>query len=285
MTRPDQLRRTPHRRPRLSAAAPADVLPVARVLVDTPLAHLDRPFDYLVPADLAADVVPGCRVKVRFSGQEVPGFVLERSERSSHDGRLEPLRRVVSPQVVLTPEVLRLCREVGNRYAGTVNDVLRLAVPTRHARVEREQPAPAPAAPVADLEGLGSDAWSQVDGAGFVADLRAGSSPRAVWTACPGVPWERSLLEAAAPTVAHGRGVLVCVPDARDVARVTAAFAQSPLADVTVTLTADLGPARRYRAFLRTLRGDARVVVGTRAVVFAPVQRLGLAAIWDDGDD
>ncbi len=30
---------------------PAAVDPVAQVLVDVPLAHLDRPFDYLVPDD------------------------------------------------------------------------------------------------------------------------------------------------------------------------------------------------------------------------------------------
>ena len=34
--------------------APAPELPVARIAVDVPLAHLDRPFDYLVPQRLAA---------------------------------------------------------------------------------------------------------------------------------------------------------------------------------------------------------------------------------------
>jgi primosomal protein N' (replication factor Y) (superfamily II helicase) len=52
-----------------------------------------------------------------------------------------------------------------------------------------------------------------------------------------------------------------------------------------VVLTADLGPAERYRAFLAIARGTVRVVVGTRAAAFAPVHDLGLVAIWDDGDD
>ena len=50
-------------------------------------------------------------------------------------------------------------------------------------------------------------------------------------------------------------------------------------------LSAEHGPARRYRAFVRLLLGRARLAVGTRAAAFAPVPRLGLAAIWDDGDD
>src|SRR5690349_4672886 len=59
---------------------PAAVLPVARVAVDMPLPHLDRPFDYFVPAALDADAVPGARVRVRFAGKLVDGFLLERAE-------------------------------------------------------------------------------------------------------------------------------------------------------------------------------------------------------------
>ena len=60
-----------HKAAKAAAAEPAEVDPVARVLVDVPLAHLDRTFDYLVPSAMAADAVPGTRVKVRFAGQEV----------------------------------------------------------------------------------------------------------------------------------------------------------------------------------------------------------------------
>src|SRR5689334_13610174 len=70
--------------------------PVARVLVDVPLAHLDRPFDYSVPAAMADDAVPGARVKVRFAGQDVDGYVVERAATTDHQGRLSHLRRVVS---------------------------------------------------------------------------------------------------------------------------------------------------------------------------------------------
>ena len=62
--------------------------PVARVLVDVPLAHLDRTFDYSVPADMDHDARPGVRVKVRFAGRDVDGFLLERGAASDHDGSL-----------------------------------------------------------------------------------------------------------------------------------------------------------------------------------------------------
>ena len=65
------------RKPRPPEALAAE-LPVARVLVDVPLPHLDRPFDYAVPESMAAGAQPGTRVRVRFAGQDVEGFVLER---------------------------------------------------------------------------------------------------------------------------------------------------------------------------------------------------------------
>ena len=52
-----------------------------------------------------------------------------------------------------------------------------------------------------------------------------------------------------------------------------------------MTLTAEKGPAARYRAFLAASRGQVRLVLGTRAAAFAPVADLGLIAMFDDGDD
>jgi primosomal protein N' (replication factor Y) (superfamily II helicase) len=115
---------------------PAEQLPVARIAVDVPLAHLDRPFDYLVPQRLAASAVPGCRVRVRFAGQLTGGYLLERVAASEHRGRLAYLERVVSPEPVLSPEIAVLAREVADRCAGTLADVLRLAIPPRHAGAE-----------------------------------------------------------------------------------------------------------------------------------------------------
>ncbi len=121
---------------------PAERLPVARVCVDVALAHLDRPFDYLVSSADDAAAQPGVRVKVRFAGQLVSGFLLARVESSEHGGKLSYLERVVSAERVLDPEIARLARAVADRYAGNLADVLRLAVPPRHARVESQSPTP-----------------------------------------------------------------------------------------------------------------------------------------------
>lgn len=264
-------------------AGAAEELPVARVAADVSLAHLDRPFDYLVPAAMDDEVVPGCRVSVRFAGAAVTGYVLERTATTDHQGRLARISRVMSSEVVLRPDVARLCRTVADRYAGVFADVVRLAVPPRHARTEKR----ASAAPVADPLGAPpDDAWEAYDGGReLVAALAEGGSPRAVWNALPGGSPARALAQAADATLRSGRGVVVCLPDVSDVERADAVFTEVLGKGRHVVLTADLGPSARYAAFLALARGHVRAVVGTRAAAFAPVHDLGLVAIWDDGDD
>jgi len=271
--------------------APADDLPVARVAVDVSLANLDRPFDYLVPQRLAAAAVPGCRVRVRFAGQLTGGYLLARLAASDHPGRLAYLERVVSPEPVLRPEIAALAREVADRYAGTLADVLRLAIPPRHAAAEAAPAGPAGAGP-ADGGGGGRPpapapgSWARYPaGPAFLAALADGRAPRAVWTALPGPDWPAEIALAAAATAASGRGTLIVLPDARDLGRTDQALASVLGPGSHACLAAGLGPAERYRRWLTVSRGQVRVVAGTRAAMFAPVHDLGLVVIWDDGDD
>jgi primosomal protein N' (replication factor Y) len=255
-------------------------LPIARVAVDISLAHLDRPFDYLVPDRYDAAANPGCRVRVRFAGQLVDGYLLERAETSEHQGRLAFLDRVVSPEPVLAPEIAGLARAVADRYAGTLADVLRLAVPPRHATVEKEASKPGP--PGTPQHGTGT--WQRyLAGEVFLRALHDGRPVRAAWSAIPGPDWPDEIAIAAATTAARDRGVVIVVPDTRDLARVDQALTR--IAQDHVTLTADLGPAERYRRWLAVRRGSVKVAAGTRAAMFAPVENLGLVILWDDGDD
>ncbi|MFD6396038.1 primosomal protein N' [Nocardia sp. NPDC060249] len=328
-------------------------------------AHLDRDFDYLVPTELDEIAQPGVRVRVRFAGRLVDGYLLERLPRSDHNGKMMPLERVVSAERVLTPDILRLATAVAARYAGTRADVLRLAIPARHARTETggakksdvvkkstrsaagvvdlaDYPTSSEDPALADAQGAGTvavsapeavdgehlsrstdaDSATGVDGStgsgdkaakvqveqmpsaaaeacievdasawgryahgmGFVGALAQGKGVRAAWQALPGEDWAARLAELAATVVAAGRSAVLMVPDQRDLDRLLAECV-ALVGDSAVGLSAGLGPAARYRRWLAVLRGQARIVVGTRAAVFAPAGDLGLIALWDDGDD
>ncbi|GAC79496.1 replication restart DNA helicase PriA [Gordonia malaquae] len=245
------------------------------------LAHLDRPFDYLVDEKSDAAAQPGVRVRVRFAGRLVDGYLLERLERSEHTGKLAWLDRVVSPERVLTDELAVLCRAVADRYAGTMPDVLRLAIPPRHARVEKDVPAHGCAPPVPEPDMAGWAAYET--SASFVRATIEDRHPRAVWQVLPGDDWAARLAELVTAVAAAGRGAIVVVPDQRDLDRLEAACTPL-LGDRCVSLAAGLGPSARYRRWLSVLRGQASVVIGTRSAMFAPVVDLALTVVFDDGD-
>jgi primosomal protein N' (replication factor Y) (superfamily II helicase) len=257
--------------------------PIARVLPMLSVPHLDREFDYLVSAEQSDDAQPGVRVRVRFHGRLVDAFLLERRSDTDHVGQLGWLDRVISAEPVLTPEVRRLVDAVAARYAGTRPDVLRLAIPPRHARAEKAQ-ADAPLLPV--VEPVDPAGWARyARGDQFLTALGDGRAARAVWQALPGEHWCDRIAEAAAAAVGGGYGVLAVVPDQRDIDALWQAATARIDPSAVVALSAGLGPSARYRRWLAALRGQARLVIGTRSAVFAPVERLGLVIVWDDGDD
>ncbi len=257
--------------------------PIARVLPMLSVPHLDREFDYLVTAEQSDDAQPGVRVRVRFHGRLVDAFVLERRSDTDHVGQLGWLDRVISAEPVLTPEVRRLVTAVAARYAGTRPDVLRLAIPPRHAAAEKTTRAETLLPVVKPIDPV---MWARYNrGEAFLDALVEGRAARAVWQALPGESWCDRLAEAAAAAVTGGHGVLAIVPDQRDIDALVQASTVLIDEAAVVALAAGLGPSARYRRWLSVLRGQARFVIGTRSAVFAPVERLGLVMVWDDGDD
>ena len=278
----DQLSLVPGKKKRVKAEVPiAKTAPIAQIAIDSSLPHLDRLFDYAVPEKLADQAVPGVRVRVRFAGKLIDGWLISRSQESDHPGTLAAISNVISPEVVLLPRILELAQGVANRQAGTLSDVLRNAIPNRHAGAEATIFPMAPAVPLVQTH-----AWQDyVGGSALIKRTIAGEAPRAIVTTGTDDPAE--LLAQYAISVAHDeKGIVVVVPDRSAIDRIVACLNAlgCPSASVA-TLAADDGPATRYRNWLAVLRGTARIVIGTRSAVFAPVTNLAAICVWDDWND
>ena len=113
--------------------------PVARVRVDSTLPQVDRTFDYRVPAELSEDAVPGARVRVLCNGHELTGYIEERTATTDWTRTsLLPLKSVLSRVPSVAPEIFALAEALADRYASTVANVLRLAVPPRIAALDKK---------------------------------------------------------------------------------------------------------------------------------------------------
>lgn len=264
---------------------PAAHQPVGRVLPLLGVAHLDRAFDYLIDEADSEAAQPGVRVRIRFNGRLVDAILLARGSDSEFEGSLRYMDRVISPYAVYTPVMSALVDSLAARYGGVRSDIIRTAIPARHAKAE-EADLETPWEELGSIEHPDLSAWSRYEyGESFVDSVLAGHIARAAWQIAPGADWAEALSALGASVAIKGGGVLMVVPDQRDLDRLEKAFRQYVSAKQVTVLAHSTGPQARYRRYLSALTGQSRIVIGTRSAAFAPVKDLQLAVILNDGDD
>ena len=257
--------------------------PIARVLPLLNTSYLDKEFDYLVPEEQSFDAKPGVRVQVRFRGKLVNAYIINRLSHTNYKGKLNWVENIISSEPVLTPEIWRLVNSVAAYYAGTRADVLRLAIPPRKVQAEKHV-----LKNYKSISSLAIDTkfWDiYKNSRQLLKAISQKRAARAVWQALPGEKWAIRMIEAAVVAINAGLGVLAVVPDQNNIDILYSATSGRLPSSRVVTLSANLGPSVRYQRWLSVLRGYAKLVIGTRSAVFAPVLNLGLILMWNDGDD
>ena len=261
-------------------AAPVTGAPrYARVIVDVAPAHLDRPFDYRIPDGVEVGV--GQRVRVVFAGRRRPGWVVDvATTTDTAVDRIRDLTAVEGDDAWFDAGDLQLFTWVARRYAATVAGVLRHALPARVAAVEREgEPATRPQAaaePSFPWHGYAVEPLLQA-----LTEDRDDAAPPAFWLpVLPGDAAADIVEDLVSRVLAGGSSVLVLAPDPA-----------SPAPDRALAVAGDRGAdlrvanqRARYRAFRRCRSGAARVAVGERGAVFAPLQDLGLVIVDDEAN-
>ncbi|MEJ6489333.1 hypothetical protein PQI23_06335 [Leucobacter sp. USCH14] len=279
-----------------ATAEAANGRPVAQILLDSALPQLDHLFDYAIPPELADDIRVGQRVRVPFRSKERKsfGYVIGFAERSDFGGELSPIADIVTLVPLLSAPVWRLARAIADRAGGSAGDILRLAIPARQVRVEKQHLAAASAR--RDSAGTPSEqAESEADlgtaEQGIAEQLVAGA--RLALTASHGPDrlhtgewvggWAAQLARIALAVHAEGRSAILIAPDYRDLDQLRDALVAFGHEDI-VRVDSRQSNAERYAGFLRARDPEPRVILGNRSAVYAPAHALGAIIVWDDGD-
>lgn len=238
--------------------APIGEFTVAQVWVDASVYHLDTPFSYLIPGNLADSVFIGSLVMVPFHGREISALVIDIVAQDSTSG-LKSLSKVLGGIPLLAQEIIHLIQEAAKRYAAHPFDLIRSAFPDRVISVEREF----------------------VDHVNSYA-IETGKSQRQFLQLPP--HQERSLLMASKIAErSKSGGVLVLLPDSQEVARLSRELSKLDIS--YVQLDSKLPKSEQYRNFLKARLGEVSVVIGTRSAVFAPVSNLRTLMIYNEGSE
>jgi primosomal protein N' (replication factor Y) len=243
---------------------------VCRVVVD--VAALERPFDYLVPEELAGVVAVGVIVRVPLHGRRVRAWVVaDDVESEAPPERLRPIAAVVSAGP--PADVVDLTAWAAWRWSGPRLALLRAASPPAVVPVE------APLPPTLST----SDLWrgNHPHSEQFPHQSAEGTLAREAATLAVAVlrwPPTADPLELVSGLLSERGSTVVVVPDAR-----AADFAHR-LPGEMVLFRSEGRPLERARAWSRSRAGSC-VVVGGRAAVWAPVPDLAAVVVLDDGSE
>lgn len=119
----------------------AEPAAVAQVVVDRPVAGLDRPLSYRIPVGMA--VGPGHAVQVPLGRGRAVGIVTAVGEElADTPAALRPLLGLVDPEPVLSPALVALAQWIARRYACYLPQALAAMVPAAVRQGRRLPPGP-----------------------------------------------------------------------------------------------------------------------------------------------
>ena len=237
---------------------------------------LAREFTYEVPDD----VRPGAVVAVRFGNARRRGVVTAVDVEPPSGVEAAPVEAVVEE---LPPALVDLALWIADYYGSTPGRALGLVAPrTRRPRGERPRPGERDALaadPVpTDLSSSQREALDRIaraidggDGGTFLLYGATGSGKTEVY------------IRACAAALERGLGAIVLVPEIALTPQTVGRF-QARFGDGIAIVHSGLSEAERRDERARILRGEARIVVGARSAVFAPVRGLGVICVDEEHD-
>jgi len=260
---------------------------IAKIEPMTSTRALRGPFDYRLPEGLG-DIDVGSMLVVPFGRREVLGVVVGLSDSSdvAEEKLLAPLRAL---ELGVPVDLVALAEWIAAEYCSTVPRALGLVLPPGAARRlsgrrRRAVPRPehlsvgarSPEAPV--LTGPQREALEPLTRA-----LAAGEFHERLLRGVTGSGKTEIYLQAAAAALQHGRGAIVLVPEIALTPQIVGRFIER-FGETVAVLHSRLRPAERYAEWRRLREGEARICVGPRSAVFAPITGLGLIVVDEEHD-
>jgi primosomal protein N' (replication factor Y) (superfamily II helicase) len=246
-------------------------------------------FTYRLPPEFSLGAAPGMRVRVPFGRRELTGFVVDRTSEPPEaieirevqglpDGDGEPL---------LPEPLFQLLLWAADYYLHPPGEVLKAALPRGlflppPTRRRRKPAAPEPEAAAEEPDRQPSAA-QKVAGETIDQALTTGGFAPFLLQGVTGSGKTEVYLRAIERALELGKSALVLVPEISLTPQLVARF-QGRLGHTLALLHSGLGPSARLEAWRRLRAGTARVAVGVRAAVFAPIPNLGLIVVDEEHD-
>jgi primosomal protein N' (replication factor Y) (superfamily II helicase) len=249
---------------------------------------LKGPFDYKLPEELRGGVDVGSMLVVPFGKRQILGVVvgLAQSSEVAEEKLLVPLRAL---ELGVPAELVALAEWIAAEYCSTLARALGLVLPPGAARRLSGRKRRAVARPEhlavgargAQRPPLTAEQEAVLEP--IIAALGAHHGEQRLLHGVTGSGKTEVYLRAAEAALAQGRGAIVLVPEIALTPQIVGRFIER-FGETVAVLHSQLRPAARYAEWRRLREGEARVCVGPRSAVFAPIEDLGLIVVDEEHD-
>jgi primosomal protein N' (replication factor Y) len=249
---------------------------------------LRGPFDYLLGEELRHEVEIGSMLVVPFGRRQMLGVVVGLCESSEvpPERLLEPVRAL---ELGVPEELIGLADWIAAEYCSTFARALGLVLPPGAARRLSGRRRRAVAAPRHTSVGVPSPRPPALSGdqqavlAPLLEALAGDGARQMLLHGVTGSGKTEIYLRAAAAALERGRGAIVLVPEIALTPQIVARFIER-FGETVAVLHSRLTAGQRYEQWRRLREGEARVCVGPRSAVFAPISGLGLIVLDEEHD-
>jgi primosomal protein N' (replication factor Y) len=252
--------------------------PLASVLVDTPVSHLEGIYDYLVPEELSISATIGTKVLVEFGNSQTEGLIVARGDRNGASRVIKPILAISSPSGIVQPSILQHIELVRNRFGGSFWSLLKQAIPPRVVKEENF---------FNDLESneinsSNSDEIRGIIGRADHAQLKSKEKIR--WGVNLPVSTDPIwfVLEIVKLRASIGQ-VLLLVPDEKDLNSFRSAL-QTFFGDNFTEYGSHISKNVRYQNFLKISSKTVRVILSSRSGSFLPLAPDATVIVLSDLD-
>ena len=225
----------------------------------------------------------GYRAEIKFGNRRTTGFIIAESNEFPADcgveeEKIRPILRLLDKEAIFTSELVSLARWVSSFYLCSIGEALSAMLPGGKRETDAGSFSFTEEAPDTTPRSLSEEQSAAVEG------ILSSTGSRLHYLYGPtGSGKTEVFLQAAERLLSEGKGVIYLVPEIgltrQVIEAVVARFGQT-----AAVLHSGLTPSQRLGEWKRILHREARVVIGARSAVFAPVPDLGMIIIDEEHD-
>lgn len=243
----------------------------AEVLISQPSRDIDRIFHYSIPPSL--DVKIGHEVVIPFGNRELLGYVVGLVEKSDIKG-IKDIKGIVGEQTLFGNNQVELAKWIADYYCSFFVTALKLFLPPK-GKVNFA------------ATGQNTDEKGKVNFAATEEQIKAleeiekGAAGVYLLYGVTGSGKTEVYMRAIAKELEKGKQSIVLVPEIsltpQLVERFTARFG-----DQVALLHSELTLKQRREAWWRIRSGQAKIILGARSAIFAPIDNLGIIVLDEE---